>query len=71
MQDAPADQERDLTTLAARAKVDLRPGLRLLAEVQSLTNPEYDEDVRFLVGLDISMARGNSRFGLDRGGWLQ
>jgi hypothetical protein len=71
MQDAPADQERDLTTLAARARLTLRPGLRVLAEVQSLNNPLFDEDVRFLVGLDVSMARGNSRFGLDRGGWLQ
>jgi len=71
LQDAPADQERDLTTLAARARVDLRPGLRILAEVQSLDNPLYSEDVRFLMGLDISMARGNSRFGLDRGGWLR
>ena len=71
LQDAPADQERDLTTLAARARLDLRPGLRVLAEVQSLNNPLYDQDVRFLVGLDVSMARGNSRFGLDRGGWLK
>jgi len=71
MQDAPVDQERDLTTLAARARVQLRPGLRLLAEVQSLDNPLFEEDVRFLVGLDVSMARGSSRLGLDRGGWLQ
>ena len=27
--------------------------------------------VRFLIGLDIAMARGSSRFGLDRGGWLR
>ena len=71
MQDAPADQERDLTTLAARARLALRPGLRVLAEVQSLDNPFYRQDVRFLVGLDVSMARGSSRLGLDRGGWLQ
>lgn len=71
LQDAPADQDRDVTTLAARARVDLRPGMRILAEVQSLDNPLYDEDVRFLMGLDISMARGTSRLGLDRGGWLR
>jgi len=71
MQDAPADQDRDLTTLAARARINLRPGLRVLAEVQSLVNPLYDDDVRFLLGVDVSMARGSSRFGLDRGGWLQ
>jgi hypothetical protein len=71
MQDAPADQERDLTTLAARTRIELREGLRILAEVQRLENPLYEEDMRFLVGLDVSMARGSSRFGLDRGGWLQ
>lgn len=71
LEDAPADQERDLTTLAARARIELRPGLRVLAEVQSLDNPYYKEDVRFLVGLDVSMARGSSRLGLDRGGWLR
>jgi hypothetical protein len=70
-QDAPADQERDLTTLAARARVGLRPGLNLTAEVQSLSNPGYDQDVRVLVGLDAAMGRGASRFGLDRGGWLR
>ncbi len=70
LQDAPADQERELTTLVARARLDLRPGLRVVAEVQSLSNPQFDEDVRFLMGLDVSMARGNSRFGLDRGGWF-
>lgn len=71
LEDAPADQERDLTTLAARARVELRPGLRVLAEIQSLDNPLYDQDVRFLVGLDVAMARGSSRLGLDRGGWLR
>jgi len=71
MQDAPSDQDRDLTTLKVTTRVDLRPGLRLLAEVQSLDNPFYSEDVRFLMGLDVSLARGSSRLGLDRGGWLQ
>jgi hypothetical protein len=71
MSDAPADQDRDLTTLAARARIDLRPGLRVMAEVQSLQNPFYDQDVRFLLGMDVSMARGSSRLGLDRGGWLK
>ncbi len=71
LNDAPTDQERDLTTLVGRARVDLRPGVRLLAEVQSLADPEYEHDVRFLLGLDVSMARGSSRLGVDRGGWLQ
>jgi hypothetical protein len=39
-------------------------------EVQSLDNPGYSEDVRVLAGLDLTMGRGASRFGLDRGGWL-
>jgi hypothetical protein len=71
MQDAPADQERDLVTLAARIKATLRPGCRLIAQVQSLDNPDYNKDVRFLLGLDLSMARGASEFGLGPGGWLQ
>ena len=71
MQDAPADQERELTTLSARARIDLRPGLRLTAEVQSLDNPLFSKDVRLLLGLDLAMARGTSRTGLDRGGWLK
>lgn len=69
--DAPAAYERDLTTLSARLEADLRPGLRLLAEVQSVQTPVYDKDVRMLLGLNVSMARGVSRLGLDRGGWLR
>ena len=46
-------------------------GLRVVAEVQSLENPFFSEDVRVLLGVDLSMARGASRFGLDRGGWLR
>ena len=69
--DAPEADERDLTTLAARARVNLRSGLNLFTEVQSLDNPLYKHDVRFLVGVDLAMGRGTSRFGLDRGGWLQ
>ena len=69
--DAPAGEERDLVTLAAGLRADLRPGCRLRAQVQGLRNPSYDQDVRFLLGVDLSLARGASRFGLDRGGWLQ
>ncbi len=71
LEDAPVQDERDLTTLSGRLRFELRPGVQLLAEVQSLTNPYYDEDVRFLLGLNVSMARGVSRLGLDRGGWLR
>ena len=68
--DAPEDQERDLVTLAARARLNLRSGLNVTAEVQALENPRYDSDVRVLLGVDLAMGRGASRFGLDRGGWL-
>lgn len=68
--DAPASEERDLTTLAARACARLRPGVSVTAEVQSLDTPLYSQDVRFLLGVDLAMARGTSRYGLDRGGWL-
>jgi len=71
MQDAPTDQERDLTTLSARARFNLRPGLRVTAEVQSLSNQLFSDDVRLLLGVDLAMARGSSRTGLDHGGWLQ
>lgn len=69
--DAPTESERDLTTLAGRLCARLRPGLNLTAEVQSMKNPLYDSDVRFLLGIDMAMARGTSRLGLDRGGWLR
>lgn len=71
LENAPSDDERDLVTAFARVRADLRPGLRLTAEVQGLENPNYDEDIRFLVGLDLSMGRGASRFGLGEGGWFE
>ncbi len=71
LEDASPRDERELTTLSAGLRADLRPGLRLTAEVQSIKTPTYDEDVRLLVGLNLSMARGVSRLGLDRGGWLR
>ena len=71
LEDAPTEYEHDLKTLAVRARAQLRPGMRAVAEVQSVTNPLLSKDVRVLVGIDLSMARGNSRFGLDRGGWLR
>jgi hypothetical protein len=71
LENAPEADERDLTTLFGRVSARLRDGLRLHAEVQSLDNPVYDEDVRLLLGLDVAVGRGASRFGLDQGGWLQ
>lgn len=69
LQDAPEAQERDLTSLAARARARLRPGFDVMAELQRLDNPLYDSDVRFLLGVDLAAGRGASRLGLDRGGW--
>ncbi len=69
--DAPADQERDLTMFSLRARANLRRGLRATVEIQSLDNPLFSKDVRLLVGVDLAMARGASRYGLDRGGWLR
>jgi len=71
LEDAPADLERDLVTMTARLRATLRPGLRLLAQVQSLDNPVYAKDVRLLIGVDMSMAGGATRYGLGRGGWLR
>jgi hypothetical protein len=70
-EDAPEPDQRDLTTLAATFRARLRAGVDVTAELQSLENPFFSQDVRFLFGLDLTMARGASRFGLDRGGWLR
>lgn len=71
LENAPEAEERDLTTLFGRLTARLRDGLRLHAEVQGLDNPIYSEDVRLLLGLDLDIGRGASRFGLGDGGWLQ
>ncbi|MCB1185304.1 hypothetical protein KDM41_17940, partial [bacterium] len=67
VEDAPADQDRDVTTLAGRVRWDVGTGWQLRAEVQSLANTIYDQDVRFLVGLDVFGAAGSSRYGLGTG----
>jgi hypothetical protein len=71
LEDAPESEERDLTTMYGRLRATLRPGLGVHLEVQSLDNPFYAEDFRMLAGLDLTVGRGSSRFGLDRGGWLR
>jgi hypothetical protein len=71
LEDQPDSAERDLTTAFGRLQARLRPGMTLSAEVQSLENPFFSEDVRFLVGLDLLAGGGASRFGLGTGGWLQ
>nr|MEE4266482.1 hypothetical protein [Candidatus Krumholzibacteria bacterium] len=71
LEDAPADDERELIAMVAGFRADLRPGMRLVGQVQSLDNPYYSQDIRVVLGLDLSMARGPSNLGLGRGGWLQ
>jgi hypothetical protein len=70
LEDAPEADERDLTSATIGVRATPRPGMDVTLEVQSLDNPGYSEDVRVLAGLDLTMGRGASRFGLDRGGWL-
>ncbi len=69
--DAPANEERDLVTLYLRSIMHLRRGFNLHLEVQSLENPQYQEDVRFLIGIDLALSGGSSRLGLGKGAWLQ
>ncbi|MFH1680745.1 MAG: hypothetical protein ABIH26_08880 [Candidatus Eisenbacteria bacterium] len=71
LEDAPESAERDLTTAFGRVRVAPRSGAALLLEVQSLDTPLYEEDVRVLAGLDLTMGRGASAFGLSQGGWLR
>ncbi|MBP6875337.1 MAG: hypothetical protein KBD56_04645 [Candidatus Eisenbacteria bacterium] len=69
LEDALERDERDLTTAYGRALVRPRAGVGLVLEVQSLTNPFLDEDIRVLAGLDLTAGVGAGRFGLSQGGW--
>jgi hypothetical protein len=71
LEDAPESEEHDLVAAVGRLRATPRPGLGVTMEVQSLDNPVASEDVRFLAGIDLTMGRGTSRIGLDRGPWLQ
>ncbi|MCA9726716.1 MAG: hypothetical protein KC729_03470 [Candidatus Eisenbacteria bacterium] len=71
MEDAPEAEERDLTTAFGRIRAELRPGMALTAEVQSLEDPLFSKDVRFLAGLDLFAGGGRTRYGLGTGGWWQ
>jgi hypothetical protein len=71
LEDAPEEDELDLTTGFARVLAELRPGLRVTVEVQGLDAPSDSEDFRFLAGVDLLMGRGSSRVGLGTGGWLK
>lgn len=70
--DDPAESDEfDLTSAYARVRAFPRGGIGVTLEVQRLDNPLYEEDFRVLGGIDFSMGRGASRFGLGRGGWLR
>ena len=69
--DAPESSERELVTVSARLRARLRPGLRVMAEIQSLDNPFYSRDIRFLCGVDLARGGGTADYGLGRGGWLK
>jgi hypothetical protein len=71
MQDAPEVDERDLATWFGRIRAFPREGMGLLFEVQNLQNPEFSHDTRVLLGLDLTVGRGASSFGLGRGGWFR
>ena len=68
LEDAEEADERELVTAFARARALVTEGVRVTTELQSLENPFYSHDVRFLVGLDLAMGRGASRFGWGAGG---
>lgn len=57
--DAPEEEERDLTTAWGRMVLTPRPGIGLTVEGQRVENPAFSEDVRLLVGLDLSAGGGN------------
>jgi hypothetical protein len=67
LEDAPSTEQRELVTAFGRIEATVSEGFRLLAEVQSLENPFYSEDVRLLLGLDLGAGGGTSRFGLGAG----
>jgi hypothetical protein len=66
--DDPLEGQHEVTTLAGRLRADLKPGLRLTAEIQRLETPEQAHDVRLLLGVNLSAAGGASHFGLTDGG---
>lgn len=67
LEDAPASDERDLTSAYGRAYLRPCEGVGVVLEVQDLVNPDVDHDVRFLAGLDLTAGFGMSSFGLQPG----
>lgn len=71
LEDAPDSEERELTTAFGRVRFEPRRGASLLVELQTIESPVYEEDVRLLAGLDLTMGRGAGAFGLAEGGWMR
>ncbi len=67
-EDAPSDEERDLTTAWARVRLVPARGSALTVEAQRVENPAYSEDYRFLVGLDLTAGGGDLPSGWNRRG---
>jgi len=70
-EDAPESAERDLTSAFGRVRLLPVSGVALTLEVQSVENPFYEEDFRFLGGLDLALSGGINRWGLTRNGWFR
>jgi hypothetical protein len=64
----PLTDDHAITTLTARLRADLKPGLRVTAAIQRLETPDTAHDVRLLLGVNLSAASGAARFGLTEGG---
>ncbi len=71
LEDAPDDLERDLISGYGRLRVDIRQGADLILEIQTIENPVYEEDIRFLAGLDLTAAGGTAWSALGPGRWLR
>lgn len=69
-EDAPDDDERDLTTAWGRAEIFPCSGVGVTLEGQRLENPIYSEEFRMLFGLDLNFRgsvseRGGNEWGME------
>ncbi len=65
-EDAPDDDQRDVTAAFGRARVTPWKTVGLTLEVQSLNDPFYSKDVRFLGGLDFGLGSALAKMGAGR-----
>lgn len=64
LEDAPAADERDLTSAYGRLHLRPREGVGVVLELQDVMNPDVDHDLRFLAGLDLTASFGMGGYGL-------